>query len=149
MPRHSWRGNSLLTKIVKEATAASEEVLLNGIYDLFNDPEVKARLGDGKIMTYIYVIGLLNFVGKEVTKENVSKIMENIGVKPDPATLKLLFKNDPKNHLVYLYSIYLLLVVGKEINEANISSMVKVLGLKPDSKTLKIVLGIFNKKYKL
>ncbi|MDE1868839.1 MAG: hypothetical protein KGH60_02635 [Candidatus Micrarchaeota archaeon] len=137
-------GYSTLRAVVKAATDASVALAMKGFETVFKSDEVRANIDKG-IMTYFYAAGILSFCGREINRENITRILEAIDIEPNNVLTDVLLKTGLKSHIVYAYAYYYLLINGKSTTDANIMRVIDALGLEPDKariKTLKAALGL-------
>lgn len=138
---------SFFRSIVTNINTASADILFASLGDILANQDIRAHLADHTIQKYIYVVGLLSFTGREITKDNVKSILITLGEQPDNELLDVLFGAKPEGHLIYLYSIYLILVMGQKPETQVITRLVKALGITPNPETAEKVLELFNEKY--
>lgn len=137
----------LFKGLIDQISSASSDVMLDGAQTLLDDEEVAKYIESNKIQPYIYLSGLLNLLGRDINSENISKVLNGIGVKPDEKLINALLSANNENGVIYVYSIYFLVILGKEHNVKNIMGLVNSLGIKPNEAFAKRALDFYNGKY--
>ena len=143
------KGNAVLlknidydvTKAVLSSISTTTEAILLSEFDKFlkNDGFMRATKGDP--MPYLSALAILSFALKEESKENVSGIMNAIGLNFDGKTFDAMPKIYEHNRLVYVHAFYFLVINGKETSEANIRRVVEAMGIEFDAETFEESLG--------
>ncbi|HUB92362.1 MAG TPA: hypothetical protein VL945_00195 [Candidatus Saccharimonadales bacterium] len=136
----------LFKGILGELSAASTDVLLNGARDLLTDDEVKKYFEQKKIQPYVYLSGLLNLLGREMTEENMSTVIKSVGIAPDKQMISALLNANNENGVIYMYAIYFLAILGKDRNVKNICDLVKALGVEPNQALARKELDLAGKR---
>lgn len=132
---------SSLMAIINAVTTTSQEVFIQELGKIMSDKNSVEFLNKHG-MPYLYAAGLLSFAGRDINIENMSKVMNAIGAKPDFLDMFLVSKI--KSHLIYVYAFYYLLANGRETFEEGVAKVVEALGVKVDAATLKESLDYIN-----
>ena len=135
---------SALRVIVSAANDLSLRVMERAIQMVVGNKEVSSRLHKG-MRPYLHVAGFLSLVGREINKENITKVMVALGITPSKEMIDALLSTGVKSTLPYINTFYLLLANGNEINESNMAAVIKSLGMKPDHDRIKKVLALCKK----
>lgn len=138
---------NLFKGMLDEIAASSTEVLLNGARDLLADRDVKEYLEYKKIQPYVYLSGLLNLLGREMSRENMARILKAVGIEPDSKMMTTLLKANDENGVAYVYAVYFLVILGKEPNVKNVCDLIGALGLKPNQALARKELDLYNSRY--
>lgn len=129
-----------LIAIIKSLTSASESVLIDQLGKGMKSAEVRSHIKDG-ILPYVYAAGFLSFAGREIDRDNLSKVIKAIGITPNNAFIDALHNAGIKSHLIYVYAFYFLVANGKETSEENMSAVISALGLQPDKNRISDIRG--------
>lgn len=151
MAGNESQGQEIYLKLFKgmldEISGASTDVLVEGANDLLSDGQVRKYFASKRIQPYVYLSGLLNLLGRDMTRENMSNALKSVGITPDEDMIETVLNANNENGVMYIYSIYFLVILGKEPNVKNICDLVKSLGATPNQTLARKELGIYNKKY--
>lgn len=137
----------LFKGLLDEIADSSEEVLLVGGKKLLDDDAIVKRLSDKKTLSYVYLSGFLNLLGREINRENMHSVMKGIGVNPDPKTIDAIVNANNENGVMYVYSVYFLAILGKELNTKNIMDLVSSLGVEPNEEFAQNALEMYKRRY--
>jgi len=122
----------LFKSIIEQISTVSSDVLLDGAGKLLDDETVIKHINEKKIQPYLYLSGFLNLLGRDINTENMSKVLNAIGIKPDEKLMNVLLDVNNENVVIYVYSIYFLVILGKEHCIKNIVKLVGSLGVNAD-----------------
>ena len=111
--------------------STSSEYMSSALKQLMENDEIKAHIKQG-IMPYIYAAGLLSFAGREITEENLSKLVKAIGIVPNEYLMDVLLKTGIKSHLVYVYAFYYLVASSVGVSTEKMEEVVEALGVQSD-----------------
>ena len=96
---------------------------------------------------YLAAAFTLAFTGKDIDKENISRLIRSLGLIPRTEILEKLSSVHFKNNLIYAAAVYFLFLSNKELNVENIMVTIRALELHPDSEIAGYVLTLY-KLYK-
>ncbi|MDE1823426.1 MAG: hypothetical protein KGI00_04100 [Candidatus Micrarchaeota archaeon] len=120
-----------LEAIVEAVSNSSVDVVTSELAKTMRDERVRAHMKDG-IIAYLYAAGFLSFAGREINRENLSKVVSAIGIRPNDALIDIVIGAGVKNHLVYVYAFYYLLANGLERSDENIRKVMNAIGMEAD-----------------
>jgi ribosomal protein L12E/L44/L45/RPP1/RPP2 len=139
---------TLFKSIIGEVLNLSSTALLIGGTKYLEDKEIEEYMTDNKVQAYMYISGFLNLLGRDISRDNMCKVLKSIDINPDTKTIDALLQVNSENDVIYIYSIYLLNVLGKQTNIKNIMSIVGSLGIKPNEAYAENALELYNNRYK-
>ena len=96
---------------------------------------------------YLAAVFTLAFTGKDIDKENISRLIKSLGLIPRTEILEKLSSVHFKNNLIYAAAVYFLFLSNRELNVENIMVTIRALELHPDSEIAGYVLTLY-KLYK-
>ncbi|MGC8730374.1 MAG: hypothetical protein ACP5RP_03260 [Candidatus Micrarchaeia archaeon] len=97
-----------------------------------------------KIEPYFIACGVLDMAGKEITKNNVQKILIGAGANPNKILLDGIGLLHYKNHMLYVLAIIFLNSLGKNINIESILEVAGALNADPDIELAKYAVNVYN-----
>ena len=137
----SFAAIKAVIQAVSSATAKFMEAELERIV---SDEDVKTHIK--QLMPYLLTAALLSYSGREITEENLEKVLSVLGLPLNERAVVLLFDASVHTHLVYIYAYYFLMAFGKGGTESEILDIVKSLGMKPDETGAKEALAFLKSK---
>ena len=99
-------------------------------------------------LPYLTAIGSLAFAGQEINKENMTGIIEALGIKTDLGLLEAFTPVPFKNPILYIISIYYLYGLDMKIDVKSICKLVEVLGGEADTYMAEGVFAYYQSKAK-
>lgn len=124
-----------LEAIVEAVGNSSTNIVMREFEKAMRNETVKAHIKDG-IISYLYAAGFLSFTSREINRENMAKVLNAIGVKPNYALIDVVLQSGVKNHLIYVHVAYYLLANGMERTEENVKKVMKAIGMEVDKEDL-------------
>lgn len=137
----------LFKGLIDEISEASEKALLAGGRKLLDDALVEKSLSNKKMLTYVYLSGLLNLLGREINPDNMRKVLKGIGAVPDSNIINAIVNANSENGVIYVYSTYFLAILGRDISVKNIMDLVASLGVTPNREFAQNALNLYNRQY--
>lgn len=122
----------LLSRLIgEEITKAAEHTgIIDKIAMLLAEKRVEKELAP-----YLSAVILLTFVGKQSTAENVSRLLDVIGIKPNNHLLHFASSLDLYYKVPYVPALYFDIVMEQEITPENLVKTVSAMGNKADIST--------------
>jgi ribosomal protein L12E/L44/L45/RPP1/RPP2 len=133
-----------LKAVIGAISSSSEQLLMSGLDKALKNEDFIAHLNDG-IVRYLYAAAFLSFAGKEITKENLTKVITSLEVEPNDKFMEIILATKFKSHLAYVYTYYFLLVNGMAVTEKKLIDTAKSLGIKANHETAAEVLKFVQK----
>ena len=124
-----------VTKSVLESISEGTEAILLTEFNEFLKDSDFLLAAKGNFMSYVSTLAILSLALMEESAENVSKVMNAIGLDFDTEIYKTLPQVYLHNRLVYVYAFYFLVINGKKIDTEGIRKVVEALGVDFDKKT--------------
>lgn len=121
----------VLRALVNSLATTSSVYIISTMNRLTQDKDVRAHMNEG-MLNYLYAAALLSLAGREITKDNMAKILKVLGVESNTKFMDVLLKKGLKGHVVYIYAYYFILASGHEITIDKMMATVTALGVKPD-----------------
>ncbi|MCL4375212.1 hypothetical protein M1394_00210 [Candidatus Marsarchaeota archaeon] len=97
-----------------------------------------------RMAPYIAAVVVLAFASKEISTENVERLINAIGVSPNKRLLKFVASLNLKNNFVCIPAIYFIKLVEKEPTPQMIIDVVSSLGMISDIQSARHVLDIYS-----
>ena len=97
-----------------------------------------------RMAPYIAAVVVLAFASKEISTENVERLINAIGVSPNKRLLKFVASLNLKNNFVCVPAIYFIKLVEKEPTPQMIIDVVSSLGMVSDIQSARHVLDIYS-----
>ena len=97
-----------------------------------------------RMAPYIAAVVVLAFASKEISTENVERLINAIGVSPNKRLLKFVASLNLKNNFVCFTAIYFIKLVEKEPTPQMIIDVVSSLGMVSDIQSARHVLDIYS-----
>lgn len=130
-----------LKAILKAVSSSSLQIVLDQFERAMENSEIRANFQNG-IVPYLYVAAFLSFAGREIDSENMTSLLNAVGIAPDQKLIDIMIGSGVESHLIYVYAFYLLLATGRETSETNVMNIVRTLGLEPDAVRVSYVLNL-------
>ena len=122
----------ILEDIIKALVVLIEKIALRETSRIFADERIK-NYETRTIVPYIAAINVLDFSGRDVDMEGVSRLIEATGSIPDNTILSYLASLHIKNSIVYAAALYLIVVNGREPTVESLIEVVRALDVHPDA----------------
>lgn len=120
-----------LKVIVNAVSTSCSRIILSELKKLLGTPEVNSRMKNG-IMPYIYAAGFLSFAGREISADNIGKLMSSVGLAADSGIMDVLNGSNLKSHLIYVYAFYFLMANGVAPTSNEVMAVVEAMGMHAD-----------------
>ncbi len=136
-----------MSAVIDALTNSEKSLLETEFKRVMSTPDVKKRIKE--IVPYLYVGAFLSLSGREISQENITKVLSAVGISPNDGIETLLEKAALRTHLPYLYAYYFLLALGKESTEDEILNIVNSIGITADRERIKEVFSYLTSKEKM
>ncbi len=114
----------------------SETMADSMIKDTSKIIETHSEFEDGNPELYacLWAAATLIIAGRDVYEDNLTELMNIVGLRPNRKVIDLILSIRMRNKLVYIISVYYLASLEVEPTVTNVTNVVKVLDIIPDAK---------------
>ena len=110
---------------------------------IFNYDYVKNNLSE-QFMPYVAAIGVLGFMGANIDRQSIERVVRSLDVPINNEILDNLSKMEShENYLIYANAIHFIKSIGKEPTLALLMRVSKALGIEPDEQHAESVINIY------
>ncbi|MGC8479274.1 MAG: hypothetical protein ACP5M9_01215 [Candidatus Micrarchaeia archaeon] len=134
----------IISKIIDGINKNINTILIDSLGRLIIDEKIGNDFP--LIVPYLYAVGFLSLMGKQIDKDSLKNLLVAAGVKPTDERIEKIIETGIRTRIPYMYAAYFLIILGKPVNAENIRSVCNAIGEKDDEEAINEILYMYNKK---
>ncbi len=128
--------------ILESLTSCQKDLIELSFEKVITSDTLKGHVREA--VPYMYAASVISLSGREITEENVSRVLRAAGIEPDRKIIDQLLAVGLRNHLPYVYAYYLLLALGRHGSNDEVARIVRSLGIEPDESRITEVVSFIS-----